>query len=193
MIPAGLDDVTKFNYLKGLLDGKAKAAIAGLGITSSNYKHALEILHERFGDPQLIINTHMDTLLSLRPVSSENVNDLREIYDIIEIHTRNLSSLDVSMKEYGPILNSIIMSKLTRGIKLDISHQMPAGKWNVIKLMDVSKRELVARERYQSFEHLSIHRDHRPPPTPEDTATLYSGTLQDIACVNQGTHPTIAT
>ena len=47
----GLDDVTKFNYLKGLLHGKAKAAIAGLGITSSNYKHALEILHERFGDP----------------------------------------------------------------------------------------------------------------------------------------------
>ena len=191
----GLDDVTKFNYLKGLLHGKAKAAIAGLGITSSNYKHALEILHERFGDPQLIINTHMDTLLSLRPVSSENVNDLCEIYDIIEIHRRNLSSLDVSMKEYGPILNSIIMSKLTRGIKLNISRQMPAGKWNVIKLMDVFKREreLVARERCECFEHLSIHRDHRPPPTPEDTATLYSGRLQDIACVNKGTHPTIAT
>ena len=106
----------------------------------------------------------MDTLLSLRPVSSENVNDLREIYDIIEIHTRNLSSLDVSMKEYGPILNSIIMSKLTRGIKLDISRQMPAGKWNVIKLMDVFKRELVARERCESFEHLSIHRDHPASP-----------------------------
>ena len=131
-----LDDVRKFNYLKGLLGGIAEAAIADLGITTSNYKHALEILHECFGDPQRIINTHMDTLLSLRPVSSENVNDLREIYDIIEIHTRNLSSLDVSMKEYGPILNSIIMSKLTRGIKLDISRQMPAGKWNVIKLMD---------------------------------------------------------
>ena len=125
----------------------------------------------------------MDTLLSLRPVSSENVNDLREIYDIIEIHTRNLSSLDISMREYGPILNSIIMSKLTRGIKLDISRQMPAGKWNVIKLMDVFKRELVARERCESFEHLSIHRNHRPPPTPEDTGTLYSGTLQDIECI----------
>ena len=149
-----LADISNFNYLKGLLEGKAKAAISGLCTTASNYKHAIELIRERFGGPQLIISTHMETLLSLRPVTSEHVKELREIYDIIEIHMRNVSSFDISMKHYGPILNSIIMSKLTRSITLDISRQMPVGKWDVIKLMDVFKRELVARERCEGFEYI---------------------------------------
>ena len=152
-----LDDVSKFNCLKSLLEGKAKACLLGLDTTSENYKNAIELLHERFGDPQTIISSHMDTLLSLRPVKTEDVEQLREIYDVLEIHTRSLNAFDISAKNYCPILNSIIMCTLPRNIKLDISRQMPAGKWDVMKLMDVFKRELVARERCDKFENLSVN------------------------------------
>ena len=99
----------------------------------------------------------MDTLLSLRPVKTEDVEQLREIYDVLEIHTRSLNAFDISAKNYGPILNSIIMCKLPCNIKLDISRQMPAGKWDVMKLMGVFKRELVSRERCNKFENLSVN------------------------------------
>ena len=152
-----IDDVCKFNYLKSLLEGKAKACLLGLDTTSENYKNAIELLHERFGDPQNIISSHMDTLLSLRQVKTDNVEQLREIHDVIEIHTRSLNAFEISAKNYGPILNSIIMSKLPHNMKLDISRQMPTGKWDIVKLMDVFKREVVARERCEKFENLSVH------------------------------------
>ena len=41
-----LDDVSKFNYLKSLLEGKANACLLGLDTTSENYKNAIELLHE---------------------------------------------------------------------------------------------------------------------------------------------------
>ena len=36
-----LDDVSKFNYLKGVLEGKAKACLLGIDTTAANYKAAV--------------------------------------------------------------------------------------------------------------------------------------------------------
>ena len=177
----GIDEVSKFNYLKSLLEGKAKACLLGLDTTSENYKHAIDLLHERFGDPQNIINAHMDSLLSLRQVKTDNVEQLREIYDVIEIHTRGLTSFDISTKNYGPILNSIVMSKLPHNIKLDISRQMPSGKWDIVKLMDVFKRELVARERCEIFENLSVQ-DNWGVEKEEGYSTLYTTSHKTLYC-----------
>ena len=47
--------VDKFNYLRGLLNGKAADAIAGLSLTATNYDEALESLRKRYRDPQRII------------------------------------------------------------------------------------------------------------------------------------------
>jgi len=52
------------------LEGAALAAISGLSLTESNYKNAIEILTERFGNEQLIISSHMEALLQLPAVTS---------------------------------------------------------------------------------------------------------------------------
>jgi len=44
--------VDKFNYLNSLLEGPAFRTIQGLTLTESNYDAAIEILQERFGNPQ---------------------------------------------------------------------------------------------------------------------------------------------
>ena len=62
-----LDDISKFNYLKGLLEGKASLAVQGLTLTSDNYMEAVNLLEKRFGDPQVIITAHMDALWRLFP------------------------------------------------------------------------------------------------------------------------------
>ena len=63
--------------------------------------------------------------------------------DIIVIHTRNLQLFDICAQNYGPVLISIILSKLPSEIKLEISRQMPQGKWDIKELMKVMKKEIM--------------------------------------------------
>ena len=57
-----LTDVEKFTYLRSYLTGDALRLQAGLALTSSNYRVALELLERRFGTKQVIINSHMESL-----------------------------------------------------------------------------------------------------------------------------------
>ena len=57
-----LSEVDKFNYLTSMLEHSASGAIAGLSLTASNYNEAIAILKKRFGNKQVIINKHMETL-----------------------------------------------------------------------------------------------------------------------------------
>ena len=73
-----LSEIEKFNYLRLLLEGAAYDAIAGLALSAANYVEAVEILKKRFGNQQLIISKHMESLLSVNAVTSDNhLRDLR--------------------------------------------------------------------------------------------------------------------
>ena len=60
-----LATVDKFNYLNSLLEKTASEAIAGLTITNAKYEEAITILKTRFGNKQMIVNKHMDDLISM--------------------------------------------------------------------------------------------------------------------------------
>ena len=70
-----LSEIDKFTYLKGLLEGEASIAVAGLSLTEANYGAAVEILSKRFGDEQKIISSHMERLLKVKegPTPAERV------------------------------------------------------------------------------------------------------------------------
>ena len=76
-----LSEVEKFTYLRGYLQGTAFQAIEGFPLTSENYKHAWELLKERYGNPQLIVSCHMNNLIKLDEVNGANVKELRDLYD----------------------------------------------------------------------------------------------------------------
>ena len=60
-----LSGVQKFNYLRTLLQGEAARAVPGFPLSDANYSHSVEILKERFGQTQKIVNAHMQGLLNL--------------------------------------------------------------------------------------------------------------------------------
>ena len=91
-----LSIVDKFNYLVSLLESSAAEAIAVLSITAANYDEALSILKKRFGNSQLIVNQHMEALLSVGTVSSHHdIKGLRKLNDTVESHVRGLCALGV--------------------------------------------------------------------------------------------------
>ena len=59
-----LSDVQRLNSLRAHLGGEASRAIAGFPLTSANYRQSVGLLRDRFGQPQRIVNAHMQTLMN---------------------------------------------------------------------------------------------------------------------------------
>ena len=187
-----LSDVDKFNYLRSLLERTAYEAIAGLTLSAANYAEAVDVLKKRFGDQQLIISRHMETLLNTDVVTSDhNVRGLRRLYDNVESHMRCLKALGVNPDAYGTMLSSVLLNKLPPELRLIISRQASGPSLSIDTLMKTVHEELTARERTTIATPLSDPR--RGQDRSRSTATtLLTGTHSSICCCYcQGTHPSV--
>ena len=128
-----LSEIDKFNYLRSLLEGNAYEAVAGLALSEANYGEAVEILKKRFGNRQLIISKHMESLLSINAVTSDS--DLRRLYDQSEANIRSLKALGVEPESYGAMLSSVLLSKLPPDRHLIVSHKVSADNLDMDSLL----------------------------------------------------------
>lgn len=107
-----LSKIEKFQYFKSYLVGKAEEAISGLSVADANYDVALELVKERFGQKDLIINEHLTQLLNLKEVpSSNNVGELRGLYDKVNVHVRSLEALGVKQEAYAVLLHTALQKQ----------------------------------------------------------------------------------
>ena len=60
-----LGEVQKFNYCKAQPTGNASRAVAGFPLTNGNYPKAVNLLKERFGQQNELVNAHMQALPDL--------------------------------------------------------------------------------------------------------------------------------
>ena len=117
-----MTDAEKFTYLRSYLSGGALRLQAGLALTSSNYRVALELLERRFGTKQVIINSHMESLYKLPVVrSSEDVRSIGDFHDNIEMNLQSLEALGVEPKSYGCLLVPMIKDKILNELNIHIS------------------------------------------------------------------------
>ena len=69
------------------------------------------------------------------------------MYNKIETCVRNLRTLNVEKQQYGPVLISIVMTKLPEEIRLVISRAMPTNEeWSTDLFLEVLKKEVESRE-----------------------------------------------
>ena len=74
-----MSDVEKFSYLTGLLEEQAYQSLEGFIVTKDDYKRALELLSERYGNSQLIISSHMTKIWKLQKLQNRcPINELRK-------------------------------------------------------------------------------------------------------------------
>ena len=107
---------------------------------------------QRFGNRQLIISKHMESLLSVNAVTSDNhLRDLRRLYDQSEANIRSLKALGVEPESYGAMLSSILMNKLPPDIRLIVSHKVSADDLDMKSLLETFEQELITRERASGF------------------------------------------
>ena len=108
-----ISSVDKMNYLTGLLKGEAARVIQGLPLSESNYQRAVDLLKERFGQKQVLINSHMDGLLKIRSATNY-VKKLRSLYDVCEGYIHGLESLGVYPESYADLLIPIVMKNFLK-------------------------------------------------------------------------------
>ncbi|XP_061184416.1 uncharacterized protein LOC133192421 [Saccostrea echinata] len=69
------------------LNAQTAQTIAGFALTNANYETAIDLLKERFGQPQKIINAHMRALIEL-PAPRNDAISLRNFGDFLESHLK---------------------------------------------------------------------------------------------------------
>ena len=72
----GLHAVDKFNYLNSQRYGNVSKVISGLELTKDNYYVAIDLLKERYGKKQVMVNAHYAKLINL-PVATFKSTSLR--------------------------------------------------------------------------------------------------------------------
>ena len=166
-----LTERDKFDYLKGLLDGEAHDSIANYKMDAKNYRAALRLLAERYGDTERISRIHYDALMNLQPVFSDNdVARLRKFYNELETNHRALLSLGKKQEMYSDILVPQIENKLLQHLRITILQKRKRDNWSMDQLLNVLEDEIHIREGRPLSEKPSRNdfkedRKKRPPST----------------------------
>ena len=129
------------------MQGSAAETVAGLQLTSANYKEAVKLLQARFANKQIIISKHIDTLMELNQISkSEDIGALRLLYDRVEAIVRSPQGIGVQADTYGTFLTPIIMGRLQSDLRLILSRHL-GKQWNLDSLLKEFSVELQLREK----------------------------------------------
>ena len=112
-----LSDDVKLTYLKTLVSGKAKNAIAEFAYSGVFYKDALKTLERKFGQPQTIVAAHLEKLSNFPPLKMHNSESIISFASCISSLVAVLKSLgyEYDLKSTS-VLNQVI-SKLPPNMK----------------------------------------------------------------------------
>lgn len=98
--------------MRSFLAANPLKRIEGFAITTDNYLKGVEILKNRYGKENLLINVHMNKLLSIPFLKySSDIKTPRKFYDEIQTKIRSLESLNISLDTYGCLLCPILLKK----------------------------------------------------------------------------------
>lgn len=154
-----LSNIDKFNYLRSKLTGEARGAIAGLSLSNENYAIAIEILKDRFGNVQEIIDVHYNKMINLQS-ASDSVDSLRHLTDSVDKHLRSLEVLGQNISQ--DVFVSVIKSKLPRNVIRHLEIQKGTqSKWTVAKILDLLKEYVSASEKAEKVKRENVSLTNR--------------------------------
>ena len=165
-----LQPIDKFNYLRAELQSDALKSIGGLELTNANYETAVNMLHERYGRKQLILDNHYNQLSEM-PTASNKASSLRSTYDDIEQHLRSLESLgeDINQRQFI----TTIRNKLPKVVIARLELQKdPDVDWSVEKLRKclrtyITAQEVAENQKIANSEETNKHQSYRYRQHPQ--------------------------
>ena len=109
--------VTKFSYLKELVDPKVRTAIDGLPFSTEGYERAKNILKTKYGKTSEIVNAYVQNIMALPTLTGSNPAKIHEFYEKLVFNVQSLETLGKLKEINGYVRMSI--DKL-EGIRSDL-------------------------------------------------------------------------
>ena len=86
--------VTKFSYLKELVELKVRKLIDGLPFTDAGYEKAIALLQKRYGRTDEIVNAYVKNILELPHIKERDLARIHEFYDSLLFNVESLQTLE---------------------------------------------------------------------------------------------------
>ncbi|XP_068704462.1 uncharacterized protein [Montipora foliosa] len=143
--------ITKFSYLKEVLDPKVKTFIDGLPFTTEGYQRAKNILTSKYGQVSKIVNAYVQNIMVLPMITGSHA---KKIHEFCEKFLFNVQSLEM-LRKLKEISGYVRMSidKL-QGIRGDLEGQTTIGE------SETFQNSWYYRECFECFSHCSAATDN---------------------------------
>ena len=133
-----LAPVTKFAYLKELLQPQVRADIDGLPFSTEGYERAKNILNSEYGKTSEIVNAYVNNIMSLPTIMGESPREVEEFYKRLLYNVQSLETLGKLRDVAGNVRT--VLDKL-KGIKSDLVRGHEGWQeWDFRQLLQAIKR-----------------------------------------------------
>ena len=159
---ADLPAVTKFAYLKELVEPRVKRGIDGLPFSAEGYERAKNILKANYGKTSEIINAYVENILALPTISGTNAAKIHDFYETLLYNVQSLETLGKTSDCLALVRG--VLNKLP-GIKAELVQGKPEWKtWDFTQLIDALRewKEIHPRELAKSRDRSFYVEDHDP-------------------------------
>lgn len=107
-----INDINKFHYLRASLQGNAALIIKNIDFKGEHYKHAWDLLCERYNNNRILVNNHIQALFDIEIISKETSVGIRNLVDVINKNVRALTTLKQPTQYWDTLLIFIACKKL---------------------------------------------------------------------------------
>ena len=90
-----ISEFDEFNHLKSVLKGDTYKKLEYIDVSEQDYQAAWKTLVEFYDNKRLIISRHLDALLSLKRIETEDIDKLRALSDQAVQHVKCLENLGI--------------------------------------------------------------------------------------------------
>ena len=135
---ADVPQITKFSYLKELLEPWVRTTVDGLPFTIEGYERAKSILKTNYGKVSEIVNAYVNNVMSLPAIHGANPNKIMEFYQKLSPNLQALETMG-KLKEINGYVR-MTLDKL-EGIKGDLVRTDDNWQeWDFPKLLEALRK-----------------------------------------------------
>ena len=168
--------VTKFTYLRELLDDRVRKTIEALPHSPEGYNRAKAILEERFGKESEIVKAYLKEIIDLPHTPTANPKKILEFFEKLSYNVQALESLNQLNHVNGMV--SLTLEKL-RTIRGDLVRNDPEWEqWDFIKLTNHlrlwTRRNPVDDFKPEPETFKKREKPHRTSQTQQRKSTIYN-------------------
>ena len=114
-----ISDTEKMQYLKTSFTGQAKAAISGMGFSSQSYYHAWDILCEKYGRSDFIVNAQFKKMHTHPPVQHDDSTSIVKFANVVT----NVVNALTQLGHTSDLESETGLSSTTRKLSLQLREQ----------------------------------------------------------------------